>query len=65
MFTGVKCPHCNEPMRLLGGYIYFTYWVCKDCKKEFEYNGDIEKITAEAPAQEKILEILNSKENNK
>ena len=58
MITGIKCPYCNKPMRLTMGDPVFTYWVCKNCKKEFEYNVILEEFNAEAPAQDKLLKML-------
>ena len=55
MITGIKCPYCNKPMRLIMGDPVYTCWICIDCKKEFEYNVFWEKFTAEAPAQDKLL----------
>lgn len=33
-----KCPHCGRPMRWVAGNPIFTYWECKYCNREFEYN---------------------------
>jgi transposase-like protein len=44
---GIHCPYCDKPMKLIMGNPAFTYWLCKDCKKEFEYNIYTEKITDE------------------
>ena len=38
MVTWLKCPRCNTPMRLIEGNPAFTYWLCKHCWMEFEYN---------------------------
>lgn len=60
--TGIECPYCNKPMRLIMGNPVSTYWICKKCKKEFEYNIFWETFTAEGPAQEKLLKELDRKE---
>ena len=44
---GIHCPYCDKPMKLIMGNPAFTYWFCKDCKKEFEYNIYTEKIIDE------------------
>ena len=51
----LKCPHCKKPMQLIDGYFYITHWLCKTCKKEFEFDGYQECITAEAPAAIHLL----------
>ena len=43
----LKCPHCNQPMQLIEGNPVFTYWLCKHCNKEFEYDIWEEKFNAE------------------
>lgn len=62
MITGIECPYCNKPMRLIMGNPIFTYWICKNCKKEFEYNIFAEKFTAQVPAQEKLLREIDKEE---
>jgi DNA-directed RNA polymerase subunit RPC12/RpoP len=62
MMTGIECPYCNKPMRLIMGNPVSTYWICKKCKKEFEYHVFWETFTAEAPAQEKLLKELDKEE---
>ena len=55
MITGIKCPYCNKLIYLIMGNPAFTYWICINCKKEFEYDIFWERIIAEAPAQNKLL----------
>ena len=44
---GIHCPYCDKPMKLIMSNPAFTYWLCKDCKKEFKYNVYTEKIIDE------------------
>ena len=46
----LKCPHCKQSMRLVSGYLIFTYWFCENCKKEYEFDGNLEHITDEVSA---------------
>ena len=48
---GIHCPYCDKPMKLIMGNPAFTYWLCKNCKKEFEYNVHTEKITDEVRSE--------------
>lgn len=45
--TFLKCPYCKNPMRLTCGNPGFSYWFCKVCNKEFEFNVWTEKFTDE------------------
>lgn len=47
MFKGQKCPYCKTHMRLTCGNVAFSYWLCNNCNKEFEYNIWTEKFTDE------------------
>ena len=38
MITTLCCPYCHKPMIWLGGNLIFSYWICKHCNIEFEYN---------------------------
>lgn len=58
MITGIECPYCNKPMHLTMGDPISTYWICKNCNKEFEYNVFWETFTAEAPAQDRLLKEM-------
>ena len=42
-----SCPCCKDFMRLTCGNPVFSYWVCKNCNKEFEYNVFWEQFTKE------------------
>ena len=44
---GIHCPYCDKPMKLIMGNAAFSYWLCTNCKKEFEYSVYTEKITDE------------------
>ncbi len=56
MITGLRCPHCNTPMRLLAGNPAFTYWLCKCCWAEFEYNIFSERFEDEVKLTKKEKE---------
>lgn len=43
----LKCPHCEQSMKLVGGYLIFTYWLCENCKKNYEFDGNLERIIDE------------------
>ena len=42
-----SCPCCKDFMRLTCGNPIFSYWICKNCNKEFEYNVFWEQFTKE------------------
>ena len=56
MATWLKCPHCNTSMRLLAGNPAFTYWLCKCCWTEFEYNIFSERFEDEVKLTKKEKE---------
>lgn len=56
MATWLKCPHCNTPMRLIGGNPVYTYWLCKSCWMEFEYNTLSEQFENELKLTKKERE---------
>ena len=43
--TFLTCPYCKNPMRLTCGNPVFSYWFCKVCNKEFEFNVWTERFT--------------------
>ena len=45
--TILRCPYCDSPMKWDAGWQVFSYWFCKNCSKEFEYNAVIEQFTDE------------------
>ena len=45
--TTLKCPYCKIPMNLISGNYVFSYWECKTCHKEFEFNVWTEEFTDE------------------
>ena len=51
MLEGIHCPYCDKPILLIMGNPCFSYWLCKECRKEFEYNVFNEKITDEIKSQ--------------
>ena len=57
--TGIKCPYCNKPMFLIMGNPVYSYWLCENCNKEFDYNIFWETITAETDSK---LSTKNRKE---
>jgi transposase-like protein len=56
MITGIKCPYCKTPMRLLGGNPVFSYWLCKHCWMEYEYNAILERLEDEIKLTKKERE---------
>ena len=42
-------------MKLISGYLIFSEWLCKNCKKEYEFNGNLERIVDEVPAAARLL----------
>ena len=61
MATWLKCPHCNTPMRLIEGNPVYTYWLCKCCWMEFEYNTLSEQFENELKLTKKEREKYASK----
>ena len=53
--TPLKCPYCKQPMNLIDGYFTLSHWLCKKCKKEYEFDGNIERIVAELHAAARLL----------
>ena len=53
--TPLKCPYCKQPMNLIDGYLTLSHWLCKKCKKEYEFDGNIECIVGELPAAARLL----------
>ena len=53
--TPLKCPYCKQPINLIDGYLTLSHWLCKKCKKEYEFNGELEHIVAELPAAAYLL----------
>ena len=53
--TPLKCPYCKQPMNLIDGYLTLSHWLCKKCKKEYEFDGNIERIVAELHAAARLL----------
>ena len=53
--TPLKCPYCNQPMNLIDGYLTLSHWLCKKRKKEYEFDGKIERIVGELPAAARLL----------
>ena len=53
--TPLKYPYCKKPMNLIGGYLTLSHWLCKKCKKEYEFDGNIERIVGELPANARLL----------
>lgn len=51
----LKCSYCREIMKLICGNQCFTYWICRRCKKEYEYNIITEAFSDEAPAAARLL----------
>lgn len=45
--TTLKCPYCKIPMKWNWGKQIFSYWTCKKCNKNFEYNVLLEQFTGE------------------
>lgn len=43
----LKCPYCKQPMNLIDGYLTLSHWLCEKCKKEYEFDGIIERIVGE------------------
>lgn len=37
--TPLKCPYCKQSMNLIDGYLTLSHWLCKKCKKEYEFDG--------------------------
>lgn len=37
----LKCPYCNQSMKLISDYLIFSYWLCKECKKEYKFDGNL------------------------
>lgn len=60
MVTPLKCSYCGEIMKLICGNPCFTYWICKRCKEEYEYNVITEEFSNEAPAAAHLLAALSS-----
>lgn len=56
MSKTLQCPYCKQPMRLTSGNIIYSYWVCKNCKKEFEFNIFTEEFTDEEEIKDNIYE---------
>jgi hypothetical protein len=43
-------------MRLLGGNPVFSYWLCKHCWMEYEYNAILERLEDEVKLTKKERE---------
>ena len=68
--TPLKCPYCKQPMNLIDGYLTLSHWLCKKCKKEYEFDGNLERIVGELPAAadnncdaSAISKVCNGKRN--
>lgn len=48
--TPLKYPCCTQSMDLIDGYLTLSHWLCKRCKKEYEFDGNTERIVGELPA---------------
>lgn len=53
--TPLKCPYCKQSMNLIDGYLTLSHWLCKKCKKEYEFEGNLERIIEELPADARLL----------
>ena len=53
--TPLKCPYCKQPINLIDGYLTLSHWLCKNCKKEYEFDGNLERIVGELPAAARLL----------
>ena len=53
--TPLKCPYCKQSMNLIDGYLTLSHWLCKKCKKEYEFDGNLERIVGELPAATCLL----------
>ena len=53
--TPLKCPYCKQSMNLIDGYLTLSHWLCKKCKKEYEFDGNIERIVGELHAAARLL----------
>lgn len=53
--TPLECPYCKQPMNLIDGYLTLSHWLCKKCKKEYEFEGNLERIIEELPAAARLL----------
>lgn len=51
----LKCPYCKQSMNLIDGYLTLSHWLCKKCKKEYEFDGNIERIAGELSAAVRLL----------
>jgi transposase-like protein len=58
MATPLKCPYCGEIMKLICGNPCFTDWICRRCKKEYEYNVIREEFSDETSAAAHLLAAL-------
>lgn len=48
----LQCPYCKQLMHLISRNIMFNYWICKNCKKEFEFNIFTKEFTDEEEIKE-------------
>lgn len=67
--TPLECPYCKQPMNLIYGYLTLSHWLCKKCKKEYEFEGNLERIIGELSAvadnndASGISKVYNDKRN--
>lgn len=41
----LRCPNCDISMRLMCGNACFSYWFCKTCHTDFEFDIIAEQFT--------------------